>query len=113
MGAAERRFRCRNSRAAPITATAAESAEQASAEEDEDLVAALHFLEESLQRDRTGLATVLGPVLDAGGTRVLGVWRTMLRWMPGGADDPVAMATSLLRRLGMSWGAGTRDGDDE
>ena len=109
MGAAERRFRCRSSEkvrsaAAPTAAAASESAEEPA--EDEDLVAALHFLEESLQRDRTGLATVLGPILSTGGTRVLGVWRTMLRWMPGAADDPVAMATSLLRRLGMSWGAG-------
>jgi hypothetical protein len=69
-------------------------------------------LEESLQRDRTGLATVLGPVLTSGGTRVLGIWRTMLRWMPGVGDDPVAMATGLLRRLGMSWGGSAKSADD-
>ena len=124
MGEDAKKFRCRRGRGGGAAAAGAAVAEEdkkkkkkkegeeEEEEEDADLVAALHFLEESLQRDRTGLATVLGPVLTSGGTRVLGIWRTMLRWMPGVGDDPVAMATGLLRRLGMSWGGSAKSTDD-
>ena len=69
-----------------------------------DLDASLHFLTESLKRDRTGLATVLQPILQGGGTQVLAMWRRILLWLPGSDTDPVTMATGLLKHLGISWG---------
>ena len=69
-----------------------------------DLDASLHFLTESLKRDRTGLATVLQPILQGGGTQVLAIWRRMLLWLPGSDTDPMTMATGLLKHLGISWG---------